>query len=158
LAQTSTLADTAGVAIQVSRGVVVAFVQVDLDENVMARFQDDLLGRIQQTEARGAIIDLSGLEIIDSGEFAALRRVISAATIMGTRTVLVGLRPGVVSSLIEAGVQVDGLLAAVSLDAAFAMFEPESTAEHETPDSEDPDAPENEAGSGEHPDSGEGIP
>ena len=98
MVQIPTLTDTAGVAIQVSRGVVVAFVQVDLDENVIARFQADLLGRIQQTEARGAFIDLSGLEIIDSGEFAALRRVISAATIMGTRTVLVGLRPGVVSS------------------------------------------------------------
>lgn len=157
MARISTLADTAGVAIQVSRGIVVAFVQVDLDENVIARFQADLLGRIQQTEARGAIIDLSGLEIIDSGEFAALRRVISAATIMGTRTVLVGLRPGVVSSLIEAGVEVDGLVAAVSLDAAFAMFEPESSPERETPDSDEEDAPESEPDITEKSDGGEVI-
>lgn len=123
--QSSHHADTAGVTIQVSRDIVVAFVQVDLDENVVQRFQTDLLRRIQEAEPLGAIIDLSGLETIDSGEFAALRRVVTAAAIMGTETVLVGLRPGVVSALIESGAHVEGLRAAVSLDAAFALFEPQ---------------------------------
>ena len=55
--------------------------------------------------------------------------------IMGAECVLVGLRPGVVSSLIEAGADVDGLRAAINLDAAYAMLQPE-------PEAEPPDAPD----------------
>ena len=123
-------ADIPGVAIQVSRDVVVASIQVDLDDDVLARFREDLLRRVHETGSRGVILDLSGLETLDSDEFAALRRIITMSTIMGAESVLVGLRPGVVSALIEAGVDVDGLQAAINLDAAFALLQPES--ENET--------------------------
>jgi len=118
-------ADIPGIAMQVSRDVVVASIQVDLDDDVLARFRDDLLQRIHATGSRGVILDVSGLETLDSDEFAALRRIITMSTIMGAESVLVGLRPGVVSALIEAGVDVDGLQAAINLDAAFALLQPE---------------------------------
>lgn len=118
-------ADIPGIAMQVSRDVVVASIQVDLDDAVLARFRDDLLQRIHATGSRGVILDVSGLQTLDSDEFAALRRIITMSTIMGAETVLVGLRPGVVSALIEAGVDVDGLQAAINLDAAFALLQPE---------------------------------
>ena len=121
-------AEVPGVAMQLSRDILVAFVQVDLDDEVTARFRTGLLQRIHDTACRGVILDLSGLETIDSAEFAALRGIISMSEIMGTKTVLVGMRPGVVSSLIEAGADVDGLRAALNLDAAFALFEPEPAA------------------------------
>ena len=121
----SLYADIPGVAIQVSRDVVVASIQVDLDDDVLARFRDDLLRRIHETGSRGVILDVSGLETLDSDEFAALRRIITMSTIMGAESVLVGLRPGVVSSLIEAGADVDGLRAAIDLDAAFTLLNPE---------------------------------
>jgi len=117
--------DISGIAMQVSRDVVVASIQVDLDDDVLARFRDDLLQRIHATGSRGVILDVSGLETLDSDEFAALRRIITMSTIMGAESVLVGLRPGVVSALIEAGVDVDGLQAAINLDAAFALLQPE---------------------------------
>jgi rsbT antagonist protein RsbS len=119
---------------QVHRDIVVAFVQVDLDERVIASFQCDLLSLIRETGSRGAIIDLSGLETIDSDEFAALRQVVAAARIMGSEPVLVGLRPGVVSSLVDSGANVEGLRAAVSLDAAFALFESPGQAEDDAAD------------------------
>ena len=122
-------ADIPGVAIQVSRSVVVASIQVDLDDDVLARFREDLLKRIHETASRGVILDVSGLETLDSDEFAALRRIITMCTIMGAESVLVGLRPGVVSALIEAGADVDGLRAAINLDAAFALLQPESDPE-----------------------------
>ena len=130
-------ADIPGIAMQVSRDVVVASIQVDLDDDVLARFRDDLLQRIHATGSRGVILDVSGLETLDSDEFAALRRIITMSTIMGAESVLVGLRPGVVSALIEAGVDVDGLQAAINLDAAFALLQPEPEPEPE---------PEDEAG------------
>jgi rsbT antagonist protein RsbS len=113
------------VAIQVSRDIVVASIQVDLDDDVLVRFQEDLLQRVHTTGSAGVIFDLSGLETLDSHELSALRRIITMVKIMGAESVLVGLRPGVVSALIEAGADVDGLRAAINLDAAFAMLQPE---------------------------------
>ena len=124
-------ADVPRVAIQVSRDVVVASIQVDLDEDVLARFRDDLLQRVHDTGSRGVILDVSGLETVDSHEFAGLRRIITMCAIMGAEAVLVGMRPGVVSSLIEVGADVDGLRAAFDLDAAYALLEQEPDAEPE---------------------------
>ena len=116
-------ADVPRVAIQVSRGVVVASIQVDLDEGVLARFREDLLQRIHDTGSLGVILDVSGLETLDSHEFAGLRRIITMCAIMGAEAVLVGMRPGVVSALIEVGADVDGLRAAFDLDAAYGLLE-----------------------------------
>ncbi len=110
---------------QVSRNVVVASIQVDLDDDVLTRFEEDLLGRVHETNSRAVILDVSGLETLDSTEFKALRRIIVAVTIMGTESILVGLQPGVVSGLIEVGADVDGLRTAIDLDAAFELLEPE---------------------------------
>jgi rsbT antagonist protein RsbS len=147
--------DIPGISMQVSRDVVVASIQVDLDEDVLARFRDDLLRRIHETSSRGVILDISGLETLDTEEFASLRRIITMSTIMGAESVLVGMRPGVVSALIEAGADVDGLRAASNLDAAFALLQPEPEAEPEGEAGAEPDAgpddeppPESEQASG----------
>jgi rsbT antagonist protein RsbS len=115
-------ADIPAVAMQVSSGVVVASIQVDLQGEVLARFREDLLARIHETGVGGVILDVSGLELLDSEEFASLRQIIFMTRLMGARSVIVGLRPGVVSSLIEAGADVEGVDAAVSLDVAFGML------------------------------------
>jgi rsbT antagonist protein RsbS len=117
--------DIPGVAIQVSRDIVVASIQVDLDENVVARFQEDLLRSIHETGSRAVILDVSGLETIDSKEFGALRSIIRIAKIMGAESVLSGMRPGVVSALMDADVDVNGLCAAINLDAAFDLIQAE---------------------------------
>ena len=122
-------ADIPRVALQVSRDIVVASIRVDLDDDVLARFREDLLQRIHETGSSGVILDVSGLDTLDSDEFAALRRIITMSTIMGAESVLVGLQPGVVSALIEAGADVDGLRTAINLDAAFALLQPEPESE-----------------------------
>jgi anti-anti-sigma regulatory factor len=119
-------ADTPAIAMQVTRGVVMASIQVDLTDEVLGRFRDDLLYRVSETDSHGVIFDLSGLVVLDSYEFAGLRKIMAMSAIMGAAPVLVGLRPGVVSALIEAGADVDDIQAASSLDAAFALLEPQS--------------------------------
>jgi rsbT antagonist protein RsbS len=121
----SGLVDVPSVAIQVSRDIVVASIQVELDDLVLARFREDLLSRIDKTASRGVIFDLSGLETIDSHEFAGLRSIITMSTIMGAESVLAGMRPGVVSALIEMGADVEGLRSAIDLDAAYILLSPE---------------------------------
>jgi len=125
-------ADIPGVAMQLSRGIVVASIQVDLDDDVLARFREDLLRRLHESGSEGVILDVSGLQTLDSEEFAALRRIMTMTSLMGAESVLVGLQPGVVSSLIETGVDVEGLQVAINLDAGFALLEPEPQLEPET--------------------------
>lgn len=146
--------DTPRVAMQVSRDAVVASIQIDLHDDVLVRFRQDLLDRIHETGVRAVILDVSGLDILDAEEFAALRRIMVMASLMGAESVLVGLQPGVASALIEAGADVDGLSAASNLDDAFSLLafsiprpDPELEAEPESepgPESEAEDEPESE--------------
>jgi rsbT antagonist protein RsbS len=136
-------ADTSAVAIQVSRGVVVASVQIDLTEDVLARFRQDLLGRIHESGSRSVIFDLAGLATLDKTEFQALRQLMTMVEIMGAQSVLVGLRPGVVSALIEAGADTDGLLTAIDLDTAFDMLQPHPKSQSGTIDAEQESQSEN---------------
>lgn len=121
--------ETPRVAMQVTRNVVVASIQIDLDDDVLARFRRDLLARVHETRSRAVILDVSGVATLDSTEFAALRRTIDMIRIMGSETLLVGLQPGVVSALIEMNVDVDGLKTAIDLDAAFDLLEPVNEAQ-----------------------------
>ena len=106
-----------------SRDIVMASIQVDLDDDVISRFREDLLQRIYETGSRGVILDVSALETIDSVEFAALCNIILMAKIMGAESVLSGLRPGVVSALMESDIDVGGLRTAINLDAAFELIQ-----------------------------------
>ena len=138
-------ADIPGVAMQLSRGIVVASIQVDLDDDVLARFREDLLARLHESGSEGVILDVSGLQTLDSEEFAALRRIMDMTGLMGAESVLVGLQPGVVSALIETEADVDGLRTAIDLDAGFVLLEPEPQLETETePETEAELAPEDD--------------
>jgi rsbT antagonist protein RsbS len=111
--------DIPQIALQVSRGIVVASIQIELDDGILARFREDLLERIHGTGARGVILDLSALETLDSHEFATLRGILEMTGLLGAKAVLVGMQPGVVSSLIDLGADVDGVRAAINMDVAF---------------------------------------
>ena len=138
-------ADIPGVARRRSRGIVVASIQVDLDGDVLARFREDLLRRLHESGSEGVILDVSGLQTLDSEEFAALRRIMDMTGLMGAESVLVGLQPGVVSALIETEADVDGLRTAIDLDAGFVLLEPEPQLETETePETEAELAPEDD--------------
>ena len=69
------------------------------------------------------IFDLSGLEVLDIEEFEALRQTMSMVSLMGATSILAGMRPGIVSALIELDADVDGILAAYNLDDAFSQIE-----------------------------------
>lgn len=121
---------------QLSRDVLVASIQVDLDEAVILRFREDLLQRLHTSGSHGVILDVSGLETLDTEEFASLRRIITMTRIMGAESVLVGLQPGVVSALVESGVETEGLTTAIDLDAGFALLQ--QSAEPESGDEDEP--------------------
>jgi rsbT antagonist protein RsbS len=122
------------IPLQLVSDCVVASIQVDLSEDVLAQFRTDLLAMLQRTSAASVILDVSGVEIMDLVEFEALRQTVSMARLMGARTIFSGFRAGVVSALVELDAEVGSIDAALNLDAAFVALEAESEVGLETVD------------------------
>jgi rsbT antagonist protein RsbS len=112
------------IPIQLTRSCLVASIQVDLNSDTLRRFQQDLLERIASTHAKGVILDVSGVEIMDADDFDALRRACAMARLMGARAIMVGLRPGIVAALVDLDVAVDGMEATLDLESAFDSMSP----------------------------------
>ena len=97
-------------------------IQVDMHDRLALALQDDLTNRISQTGARGVLIDISGLEIVDSfigrmlGNIAAMSRVLDA------RTVVVGMQPAVAITLVELGMSLAGVRTALNVDAGMELL------------------------------------
>jgi rsbT antagonist protein RsbS len=97
-------------------------IQVELDDELALALQDDLTQAIARHRARGVLIDISSLEIVDSfigrviGNIAAMSRVLDA------QTVLVGMRPAVAITLVELGVELPGVETALDVDRGLAML------------------------------------
>ncbi len=115
--------DVPRVPLTLSRDCVVASVQLDLRDDVLRQFQEDLLQYVQRTGAAGVIVDVTGVEVMDAEDFEALRRTLAMASVMGAQSVLVGLRPGLVSALIELGIDDEGIHATLDLDDGFSLVE-----------------------------------
>jgi rsbT antagonist protein RsbS len=113
--------DVARIAIQPYRRALIASIQVDLDDRVLRQFQSDLLECVRTSDADVAIIDLSGVDVMDGTDFEALRRVIEMAALMGTKSILCGMQPGVAASLVDLDVPLVGLQISRSLDSALAQ-------------------------------------
>jgi anti-anti-sigma regulatory factor len=114
--------DVARVPLQQVHGCLVASVQVELTDEVLHVFQQDLLAAVRSTRARAAILDLSGVAILDSVDFESVLRTMKMAKLMGAWPVLVGLRAGIASSLVELGVSTGGVDACMSLEQAFELL------------------------------------
>jgi rsbT antagonist protein RsbS len=118
--------DPGGIAripLQISRDCIVASIQVDLSETVLRRFRRELLELVQTSGARGVILDVSGIEVMDYEDFGALRRTMAMARLMGATSVLAGLQAGVVSSLVELGAKTEDIVAVMDLDDAFRIMD-----------------------------------
>jgi rsbT antagonist protein RsbS len=111
------------IPLQVARGCVVASIQIDLTPEVLRQFRKDLLERVQESRANGVILDVSGIDILDLDDFNGLRRTMEMAEIMGARPILSGLKPGVVSALIDLGADPEGLNVVLNLDDAFRLLD-----------------------------------
>jgi len=111
------------IPLQVARGCVVASIQIDLDPEVLRQFRIDLLECVQKSRANGVILDVSGIDILDLDDFNGLRSTMEMAAVLGARPILSGLNPGMVSALIDLGVDQEGVIAVLNLDDAFRLLD-----------------------------------
>ncbi len=136
-------APTDRIPLQLIQGCLVASIQIDLTEQVLSLFRQELLGRIASTHVHGVVLDVSGVEIMDSTDFEMLKTTMTMASVMGAQPVIVGLKPGVVSALVDMDVDIRDVRAALNLDDALQLLRgPLTRPESMTPDT-DPDAHEN---------------
>jgi len=95
---------------------LLATIQIELHDTVVDAFQNDVLEEIEKTGANGLIIDISTLESVDSYVARMLANTGKMAKLMGTETVIVGMRPAVAATLVRMGYFMEGIQTALSLE------------------------------------------
>lgn len=101
---------------------LLATVHIELRDDVANAFQADTLSAIEKSGASGLVIDISGLETVDSYVARILAETARMAKLMGTRTVLVGMRPEVAATLVQMGYAMDGVQTALNLEDGLALL------------------------------------
>jgi rsbT antagonist protein RsbS len=96
--------------------VLIASIQVALHDASAVQFKDDLLQQIHDTRARGVIIDLTAIDVVDSFIGRMIADIASMAALMGARVVLTGLQPAVAITLVELGLELPNVLTALNLE------------------------------------------
>jgi rsbT antagonist protein RsbS len=102
--------------------VLLVSIQVDMHDRLAMQLQDDLTERITAARARGVLIDISALDVVDSfigrmlGNIAAMSRVLDA------QTVVVGMRPAVAITLVELGLSLDGVRTALNVERGMELL------------------------------------
>src|SRR3954463_989599 len=90
-------------------------IQVDMHDRLVTALQDDLTSRIAETGARGVLIDISSLDMVDSFIGRMIGNMAGMARILDAETVVVGMRPAVAITLVELGLSLDGVRTAPTI-------------------------------------------
>jgi len=97
-------------------------IQVELHDELAMTLQDDLTNKLAKTGARGVLIDISALEIVDSFIGRALAQIAGISRVMDATTVLTGMRPAVAITLVELGVTLAGIKTALNVDKGMRLL------------------------------------
>jgi rsbT antagonist protein RsbS len=98
-------------------------IQVDLHDRTALALQDDLSQRIAEHDAKGVLIDISSLELVDSFIGRMLANIASIARILDAETVVVGMRPAVAITLVELGLSLTGVRTALNAEAGMKLVQ-----------------------------------
>jgi rsbT antagonist protein RsbS len=101
----------------------IASIQSDLSDPEVLALRDDLIERVGRFRARGIVVDVSALDVIDSFVARALRSIALTAKLRGARTVIVGIQPDVAVAIVQFRLNLEPLRTALDLDEALALLE-----------------------------------
>jgi rsbT antagonist protein RsbS len=102
-------------------------IQVDMHDRLALALQEDLTDRISATSARGVLIDISSLEIVDSFIGRMISNIAGMARVMDADTVVVGMRPAVAITLVELGLAMPGVQTALSVEKGMDLLRTSAT-------------------------------
>jgi rsbT antagonist protein RsbS len=117
-------------------------IQVDMHDKLALTLQDDLTNRITEVNAKGVLIDISSLEIVDSFIGRTLANIASMAKVLDAETVVVGMQPAVAITLVELGMSLPGIRTALNVESGMEYLR-ETVASYEESDDPSGDDTEN---------------
>jgi rsbT antagonist protein RsbS len=97
-------------------------IQVDMHDQLAMALQDDLTAKIVSERARGVLIDISALEIVDSFIGRMLNNIAAMSGVLDAVTVVVGMRPAVAITLVELGLSLPGVRTALNVDKGLTLI------------------------------------
>ena len=108
-------------------------IQVDMHDSLALALQDDLTDKIVRTRARGVLIDISSLEMVDSFIGRMLGNIAAMSRILDAETVVVGMQPSVAITLVELGLSLPGIRTALNVDKGLVLLRASVDREKEIP-------------------------
>ena len=116
-------------------------IQVDMHDRLAMTLQDDLTSRIAETGARGVLIDISSLDVVDSFIGRMIANISGMARVLDAATVVVGMQPAVAITLIELGLELKGVHTALNVERGMELLQEKIGSYDEEP-ADDEDSPE----------------
>ena len=102
---------------------LIASIQSDLSDSEVLRLRDDLAARVGAHRARGVIVDVAAMDVIDSFVARSLRSIAVTARLRGAETVIVGIRPDIAIALVQFDLNLEPLRTALDLDEAIELLD-----------------------------------
>ena len=98
-------------------------IQVDMHDRLAMQLQEDLTTRIAKDQARGVLIDISALDIVDSFIGRMLADIAGMSRVLDAQTVVVGMQPAVAITLVELGLSLQGVRTALDVERGMQLLE-----------------------------------
>ena len=98
-------------------------IQVDMHDQLAMTLQNDLTSKIETTGAKGVLIDISALEMVDSFIGRMIANISAMSRVLDARTVVVGMRPAVAITLVELGLSLPGVQMALNVERGMKLLE-----------------------------------
>ena len=98
-------------------------IQVDMHDRLAMQLQEDLTARIAKEQARGVLIDISALDIVDSFLGRMLADIAGMSRVLDAQTVVVGMQPAVAITLVELGLSLQGVRTALDVERGMQLLE-----------------------------------
>jgi rsbT antagonist protein RsbS len=102
--------------------VLIASVQGALTDTDLEAMRDELIEQVGKVRARGVVLDVTVLDVVDSFATRMLRTIAHMARLRGARTVIVGVQPGVAMAMVELGLNFEDVLTALDLEEGLALL------------------------------------
>ena len=107
--------------LQMGRFLLVT-IQVDMHDRLAMTLQDDLTDRVSKTGAKGVLIDISSLEVVDSFIGRMIANIAGMARVLDAHTVVTGMQPAVAITLVELGLTLTGVRTALNVERGMALL------------------------------------